>query len=86
MGKPNHRKPQMLPHVMKAARAALGWSQADLARCMGRDPSVITAYETKKVKPTITSYWKMRGAFENNGVEFIIENNRIVGVRWEPKP
>jgi hypothetical protein len=53
---------------------------------MGRETSLVTFHETKAAKPNLHTYWKMRGAFENNGVEFIIENNRIVGVRWEPKP
>jgi ribosome-binding protein aMBF1 (putative translation factor) len=86
MPKPRHNKPPLEPFMIKAARSVLGWTQADLAACMGRETSLVTFHETKAAKPNLHTYWKMRGAFENNGVEFIIENNRIVGVRWEPKP
>jgi transcriptional regulator with XRE-family HTH domain len=82
MGKSKHDKPPMLPHVIKAARAALGWTQHDLAACTGCGKSAIASYEGD-VKPRIQTYWKLRGAFENNGIEFITEGNRIVGIRWK---
>ncbi len=85
MSKPNKPKyvlPKLTPAVMRMSRAALGWTQADLAKQCRVTPSTITGLEMGDRKPVITKYWAIRGAFENNHLSYVIEDGLIVGVRW----
>ena len=61
--------PKVSIRQVKAARALLGWSQADLAR------------EAQISEPTVKRLDAIRGALEAGGVEFIPENGGGAGVR-----
>jgi len=68
---------------VKAARALLGWSQADLARHSSVSEPTIARLETLDAdipgRPSTAE--KIKGALEQAGIEFIDENGGGPGVR-----
>ena len=60
----------MITHnKIRAARALLGWGQAELARRSGLSTSAIANIELKKQKPSTDTVKSIRDAFKTGGVE-----------------
>jgi len=68
---------------VKAARALLGWSQADLAHRSGVSEPTIARLETAEgeLGGREETGEKIRKAIENAGIDFIDENGGGPGVR-----
>jgi transcriptional regulator with XRE-family HTH domain len=67
---------------VRAARALVGWSQAELANAAGLHVAVIELIETGRgAKVPAEDIAKMRAALEAAGVTFIPENGGGAGVR-----
>lgn len=58
------------PAQLKAARALLGWSQADLARASQLAPSTVADFERGQRTPVANNLSAMRAALEGGGVQF----------------
>lgn len=58
------------PTQLKAARALLGWSQADLARASQLAPSTVADFERGQRTPVANNLSAMRAALEGGGVQF----------------
>jgi len=73
---------------IKAARALLGWSQADLAERSGISEPTVARLESLEgeLGGRIGTVEKMRSAIEKAGVEFIDENGGGPGVRLRKRP
>jgi transcriptional regulator with XRE-family HTH domain len=69
------------PRQVRAARALLAWSVADLAAASGLDQSTVAAFEAGKAEDYgVTFQWLLR-ALAEAGIEFIPENGGGLGVR-----
>lgn len=67
----------MLPPAQsRAARALLGWSQADLANASRVSISTIRDYETGKRQPIANNLAAIRTALEVAGVQFVDDGER----------
>jgi transcriptional regulator with XRE-family HTH domain len=80
----NWRMPPLITiRQVKAARALLGWSQADLAHRSGISEPTIARLESAEgeLGGREGTGEKIRRAIENAGVEFIDENGGGPGVR-----
>jgi transcriptional regulator with XRE-family HTH domain len=67
---------------VRAARALIGWSQAELAEAAGVSISLIDRFETGQPDTvTAETVAKMRAALESAGVAFIPKNGGGAGVR-----
>jgi DNA-binding XRE family transcriptional regulator len=68
---------------VKAARALLGWSQADLARRSGISEPTIARLEAGEgeLGGREDTAWKIQKAIEGAGIDFIDENGGGPGVR-----
>lgn len=69
---------------IRAARALLRWSAADLAREASVGANTVRRAEVAEDVTSLTTANELaiRRAFENAGVEFIDENGRGAGVRF----
>ena len=69
---------------VKAARALLGWSQADLARHSGISEPTIARLESLdgELGGREDTAQSIKSAVENAGMEFIEENGGGIGVRF----
>lgn len=68
------------PHQIRAARALLGWSQADLAKKSGVSITVIARVETAVVDARISTIMALLNCFEANGIEFVGGSDDRTGV------
>ena len=67
---------------IRAARALIGWSQADLAEAAGISVSLVDRFETGQPDSIAAeTVAKMRAALESAGVAFIPKNGGGAGVR-----
>jgi DNA-binding XRE family transcriptional regulator len=75
--------PLVTTRQIKAARALLGWSQADLARWSGVSEPTVARLESVdgELGGREGTGDKIRTAIETAGVEFIQENGGGLGVR-----
>ena len=75
------------PRLSRAARAFLGWEQADLARVSGVSKSTIGAFERREESARLTTMNNkaLVGAFEAAGLEFIPENGGGAGIRFRER-
>lgn len=73
---------------VKAARALLAWSQADLAKASGISEPTIKRLEARDddLGGNADTRDKIRAALERSGVEFIPENGGGAGVRLRKAP
>ena len=62
--------PEYSPSQSKAARALLGWSQADLAREANVGVSTVADFEREHRAPQAANVEAMRTAFEGQGITF----------------
>ena len=66
------------PAQIKAARALLGWHQADLARAAGISLNVVNRVEREVVDPRVSTLRALQRALEEAGIEFIENGVRRV--------
>jgi transcriptional regulator with XRE-family HTH domain len=67
---------------IRAARALIGWSQADLAEAAGLSVSLVDRFETGQLDSIAAeTVARMRAALESAGVAFIPKNGGGAGVR-----
>ncbi len=71
----------MTPAQVRIARAALGWSLADLAQASGVDPDTISAIEAGGPAGPPEALAAISGALEAAGIIFIEEDGEGPGVR-----
>lgn len=76
-----HKRLMLTPAQIRAARALLNWSQADLAAASGVALQSIKNIETGKTDPRLSTATALCRALEAAGVEFIAENGGGPGVR-----
>lgn len=69
------------PEQCRAARALLGWSQADLEAKAKITQKTIADFELSNRNPRSETLSKLRHALERGGVDFIEENGGGAGVR-----
>ncbi len=69
----------MTPAQLRAARALLDWSRADLQKTSGISAETIKNIETGKFKPQQTTIDKIMKAFDQHGVVFMCHKH-IQGV------
>jgi transcriptional regulator with XRE-family HTH domain len=69
------------PEQIRAGRALVGMSQADLAAATGKTDMTIRRAETGKVAVAAETVAAIRAALEAAGCEFIAENGGGPGVR-----
>lgn len=69
------------PAQVRAARAWLGWSQAELARASLVGRKTIAEFEAQTSFPYERTLRDLRVALENAGVSFLFENGMPVGIR-----
>ena len=61
----------LTPTQLRAARALVGWTRADLAERSGVAVPTITGFEIQGADSKISTLHKLRRALEAAGVEFI---------------
>jgi transcriptional regulator with XRE-family HTH domain len=66
---------------VRAARALIGWSRADLADAAGVSLSIVDRFETGQPDIPADAVAKVRSALESAGVAFIPKNGGGAGVR-----
>jgi transcriptional regulator with XRE-family HTH domain len=67
----------------RAARALIGWSQQDLATRAGVGIMTIHQLEKDGSQSRRATLEVVQRALETAGIEFIEENGRGAGVRWQ---
>lgn len=74
---------RLTPRLCRAARALIGWQQANLATGSGVSKSTISQFELRDeaAKLTTMNNRALIQAFESAGIEFIPENGGGAGVR-----
>lgn len=76
----------IIPTQIRAARALIGWTQADLARASGLAEVSIKKIEGGGTDPRVGSLRAIETALTEAGVVFIPENGGGVGVRLFKEP
>ena len=73
---------------IRAARALLDWSRADLSNKSGVGASALMRLESSEGIPSgnIRTFDSVQKALEEAGIEFIGTPEDGAGVRWKPKP
>src|SRR5689334_5175617 len=69
----------------RGARAMLDWSQSHLATTAGISRQTIVDFERGARTPYKSSLVTLRAALEGAGIEFILEDDRGVGLWLRPK-
>jgi hypothetical protein len=74
---------RLSPRLCRAARALIGWDQAQLAAASGVPKPTVSAFEVKdeSAKLTTMNNRALIEAFETAGLQFIPENGGGAGVR-----
>jgi transcriptional regulator with XRE-family HTH domain len=70
----------LTPEMLKAARAALGWSRQDLAKRASLSTGTVVGFELLSADPKISTVQKLQRALERAGIEFIEERGISLGV------
>jgi transcriptional regulator with XRE-family HTH domain len=65
-----------------AARKALGWSQAELAKRSNVAVSTIADWERGKRRLVRNNFNAVCKTFGQAGIEFLIDDEKIIGLRW----
>jgi predicted transcriptional regulator len=80
---PGYTEPMIVPAQVRAARAWLGWTRAELARAAGVSPESIRDFEVGKSDPRQSTLGKIEQAFREAGIELFEEAGGRRGVRSE---
>jgi transcriptional regulator with XRE-family HTH domain len=72
--------PTISPAQLRAARAWVNWSQAELAKAATVAKTVVNRYEQGHSVPHEESLLKVRGALEAAGVRFQFEGMKGTGI------
>ena len=74
---------RLSPRLCRAARALIGWDQAELAAASGVPKPTVSAFEVKdqSAKLTTMNNKAVIEAFEKAGLQFIPKNGGGAGVR-----
>jgi predicted transcriptional regulator len=65
----------LTPNQLRAARALVGWTRADLAKQSGVAVPTITGFELQGADSKISTLHKLKRALEQAGVTFIDETD-----------
>jgi transcriptional regulator with XRE-family HTH domain len=78
---------RLTPRLCRAARALLGWQQADLSEASGIPKPTVSAFETKDEGARMSTMNNKAAieAFEKAGLEFIPENGGGAGMRFRER-
>lgn len=76
----------IIPTQIRAARALVAWTQADLARSAGLSEVSIKNIESGATDPRVTTLLAIKAALVGAGVVFIPENGGGAGVRLFKDP
>ena len=78
---------RLTPRLLRAARAMVGWQQAELATASGVPKPTISAFELKPEtgKLATMNNRALVEAFEAAGLEFIPENGGGAGIRFRER-
>ena len=78
---------RLTPRLLRAARAMVGWQQADLASASGVPKPTISAFELKPdtAKLATLNHRALIEALETAGLEFIPENGGGAGIRFRER-
>nr|WP_052600561.1 helix-turn-helix domain-containing protein [Microvirga lotononidis] len=78
---------RLTPRLCRAARALLGWQQADLSENSGIPKPTVSAFETKDESARMSTMNNKAAieAFEKAGLEFIPENGGGAGMRFRER-
>ncbi|WP_128970958.1 helix-turn-helix domain-containing protein [Bradyrhizobium tropiciagri] len=74
--------PEISPAQLRAARAWLNWSQAELAKAAGVAKTVVNRYEQGYSVPHAESLRKVQGALEAAGIRFEFDGMKGTGVSF----
>ncbi len=69
----------MTPTQCRIARAALGWSETELAKAANVGVSTISRFELSQARPQPASLGAIRHALETAGIIFLDEGEIIEG-------
>jgi transcriptional regulator with XRE-family HTH domain len=70
------RQRMLTPNQLRAARALVGWTRADLAKRSGVAVPTITGFELQGADSKVSTLHKLKRALEAAGVEFIDEGHK----------
>lgn len=78
---------RLTPRLCRAARALIGWQQADIATASGVSKSTISQFELRDADGRLTTMNNkaLVEAFEKAGIEFIPENGGGAGMRMRDR-
>jgi transcriptional regulator with XRE-family HTH domain len=71
--------------VLKAARALLGWTQQELADEAGLHHGTLSRFESE-ISMHEETIAKIAAAIKRGGIEFVIEDDQIIGVKKLKQP
>ena len=72
--------PTISPHQLRAARAWLNWSQAELAKAASVAKTVVNRYEQGYSVPRAESIKKVQRALEAAGIRFVFDGMKGTGI------
>src|SRR6185436_2512241 len=84
--------PMPLPKILidrrklRAARAALGWTQSQLSTVSGVSHGAIVQYETGQRTMTRSNLRALQAVLEKAGVRFLSAHTGVVGIEWLDDP
>ena len=71
---------------LKAARALLGWSQAQLAKEAGLSTTAVFRLEADMSDARLSTLEAILGALERRGIEFVSSADGTIGVVMRARP
>jgi predicted transcriptional regulator len=79
---PDYNERMIIPAQVRAARAWIGWTRAELARAAGVSPESIRDFEAGKSDPRQSTLGKIEQAFREAGVRlFDADRDGGAGIR-----
>ena len=72
------------PQQCRTARAAIGWSQAELAEATGISRPTVQDFEKGLRRPHQSHITALRVTFENQGVRFLEPEDGLQGLQFMP--
>jgi DNA-binding XRE family transcriptional regulator len=69
-----------VPAVLRMARAAMGWSQADFAIVAKVSPRTVKALELGQTDPKLSTLKRISAVFRYHGVHILRDGSGAVGI------